>query len=88
MRIDDGHRRRKLVRRLMVIHHNDVESKISRGIDFAGIRNTAINRHDQARSTLSETSEPFDVQAISFLDPMGNVINRLRADLSQEGDQH
>src|SRR5262249_31319598 len=61
VRIDDGHRRRKLIRRLVMIHHHDVEPKFPRRTDFNGIRNTAINRHDQAHPTLSEPSEPLDI---------------------------
>src|SRR5215813_12533200 len=82
MGIDDGHCGRQLIRWLMVIDHNDIEPKVSRRIDFSGIRNTAIHCHYQARPTLSQAPEPFDVQAVSFLDPMGNMIDRLRADLS------
>ena len=54
MRIDDSHCRRKLIRRLVVIDHYDIQPEVSRRIDFTGVRNAAINRHDQTDSALSQ----------------------------------
>ena len=88
MRIDDGNRRRQLWRRLMMVDDDNIEPHLIRRRDFARVRNAAIHRDDQIYAALLEQLQAFDIQAVPLFDPVRNMVDRLRADLAQERNQH
>ena len=83
VRIDDGNRRRQHFVGLMVIDDDDIEAELlglGQRLDTGG---AAIDADQKRRAALGERAHRFDIRAIAFEQPVGNVDDRIDAAMAQ-----
>ena len=66
----------------MMIDNDHIEPNLICPRDFPRVRNTAIHRDDQIYPACLEQLQAFDIQPVSFFDPVRNMVDRLGANLS------
>ena len=80
VRIDECRGVGQFAGHLMVIEHDDVDSRLARQAQGLVCRDAAIHGHHRTCTPLLQGSEGIDARSVSLLPAIGNMDHRFRAD--------